>query len=493
MICHSRDHRYNPEVRWAQIQDENFAWAATSAMGLARIEGSVKRLPEDFDLDAEGAVEKLPRTLYDNDRFNHQNQVFFDVIRTPPDSNCFYCHTTRIIDERPDWIHGQDVHSGLSCVDCHRNGIDHHITRGYPGEENPSGVDGRVLSCAGCHLREDEYENFTSGPGAPMPEHKGLPPLHFEKLACTACHSGPRPAKSVGQVQTSLAHRLGLPEHGRSNEMSPGIVAPVLMPEDGKLTPHKLVWPSFWGVQRDDEIMPLNPEEALSAVRRALRVRRDFTAELSTLRLGKGDRVAVLGESRAAVADDELSDEEREALGGFERERVAEQFREKLAASLSDLQKSLGENGGQAVFVSGGRAYRLDASGSVEEFEAPVAAAYAWPMAHNVRPASESTGITGCRECHSSETPFFNGLVTALGPAPTIDSPQQVMVEHQGLDRDRLELWNQSFAGRTPFKVFGFLSTTVVGSILILYLLVGLNGLLNLFRSSRVSRGSRSE
>ena len=29
--------------------------------------------------------------------------------------------------------------------------------------------------------------------GAPEPIHKGLPPVHLEKLSCTACHSGQFP------------------------------------------------------------------------------------------------------------------------------------------------------------------------------------------------------------------------------------------------------------------------------------------------------------
>ena len=31
-----------------------------------------------------------------------------------------------------EWIHNEDVHlaSGMSCSDCHRNGVDHMITRG---------------------------------------------------------------------------------------------------------------------------------------------------------------------------------------------------------------------------------------------------------------------------------------------------------------------------------------------------------------------------
>ena len=48
---------------------------------------------------------------------------------------------------------------------------------------------------------------------APRPLHRGMPTLHFDKLTCTACHSGPMPEDATTLVQTAMSHKLGLPRH----------------------------------------------------------------------------------------------------------------------------------------------------------------------------------------------------------------------------------------------------------------------------------------
>jgi len=53
------------------------------------------------------------------------------------------------------WVEDEDVHltAGLKCVDCHRNGIDHNIIRGYAEEadisQNPLAA---TSTCEACHL-----------------------------------------------------------------------------------------------------------------------------------------------------------------------------------------------------------------------------------------------------------------------------------------------------------------------------------------------------
>jgi hypothetical protein len=79
--------------------------------------------------------------------------------------------------------------------------------------------------------------------GAPRPEHKGLPPHHFEKLTCTACHSGPWPQMYAKRFQTALAHGLGLTSRERKDDDPPHIVGPVFARQhDGRIAPHRLIW-----------------------------------------------------------------------------------------------------------------------------------------------------------------------------------------------------------------------------------------------------------
>jgi hypothetical protein len=69
MICHSNDHAYSQEAWWNQIQDENFAWAATAALGIGNVDGKVADLDDDFDpaTAGEDSKDKLPVTTYNWD------------------------------------------------------------------------------------------------------------------------------------------------------------------------------------------------------------------------------------------------------------------------------------------------------------------------------------------------------------------------------------------------------------------------------------------
>ena len=148
--------------------------------------------------------------------------------------------------------------------------------------------------------------------GAPRAVHKGLPLVHFDKLACTACHSGPRPGAKPVQILTSMAHGLGLPAHHYGEKLPPAMVAPVYLQVGGALAPHRMVWPAFWGALKDGKISPLNPDKVYDALRRTLQVRR---VQTSPKRFSKSSsplltRQRRLGQERAGVAENELTGDE---------------------------------------------------------------------------------------------------------------------------------------------------------------------------------------
>ena len=151
MICHDAGQNHDPTHRALQIESENFRWAATEAMDLAKISGSVKKHRDDPD------NEDLPKTTYDKARADAGGEVFFDVIRMPDASKCYFCHTQVHVGERsvPLWQRDGDVHvvKGLRCNDCHKTGLEHMDTRGYPTEAIDRGQPELFgLTCAGCHL-----------------------------------------------------------------------------------------------------------------------------------------------------------------------------------------------------------------------------------------------------------------------------------------------------------------------------------------------------
>ena len=486
MFCHGNDRAYSPEAWWEQIKVENFAWAPTAALGLGDVEGKVSSLPDDFDpATAEpDSRHKLPVTTYTLPRINGEKKVFFDVVRKPSNNACYYCHSTYPAGEQahPDWNRDEDVHlrAGFACADCHSNGIAHHTVRGFQGEAHPTGEETETLSCSGCHLNDDHGGGRM---GAPKPLHKGLPPLHFEKLSCTACHAGPPIDERAELVQTSLAHGLGLPSHGAA-DTPPGIKQPVMLRDSGKLYPHRIVWPAFWGEMRGETIRPLNPDDVYEATRKTLRVRRGsgFLKSMLDVRLGSADKKEILGEERYKLKEEELTDEEKAKLAEVIRARGRENWQEKLVGALVDLKEIVTEEGAEPVFVSAGKVYQLDGEEAVQTFEHNAAEPYAWKFGHDVRPARLSLGAKGCYDCHTLGAPLFESTVTATGQAPD-DSPlTHPMHEMAGYDKMKLDAWAASFQGRKAFKYFGYGAMAVVALVVLAYLLQGITSLLGFGR-----------
>ena len=125
-------------------------------------------MPPTFDpFMPEGGANE-PKVTYRPEAFDADGQVLFDIVREVPDHRCYYCHsevyytgieaeTTERVeavaeshidgndadanapgivesqteaeteDMAAKWAHDEDVHlkAGLTCVDCHRNGLEH--------------------------------------------------------------------------------------------------------------------------------------------------------------------------------------------------------------------------------------------------------------------------------------------------------------------------------------------------------------------------------
>jgi hypothetical protein len=489
MVCHSANMSFSLEAWRDQIAKKNFAWASTAALGIGTIQGDVAELPEGFDPSkpVEGDGPKLPKTTYSAGLLNGEKKFFIDIVRTPNNNACYNCHTTRLVGKSagPDWTHDQDIHlrAGMKCSDCHRNGIDHQTVRGYEGEKHPTGVSIATLSCRGCHLGEGSGDdlNVQGRFGAPKPLHKGLPPLHLDKLSCTACHSGPRISAEAVQVQTAMAHGLGLPSHEYSAESAPGIVEPVLMPDDqGKLYPHRMVWPAYWGTMKDFKVKPLHPEAVNEALRRAIRVRRGstFAETMAEVKLTAADKAKALGEARSRTPDSELTEQEKAKLAEFSKGLAAEALSKKLAEALKALKTTVKEPGAEPVYIAGGKLYHLVKEGEVEITEPPAAKPYAWKLGHDVRPARSSLGATSCFDCHAIGSPIFESKVTAISPVPDNKPATRAMHQLEGLDKLRLDAWSQSFQGRASFKYFALAAMSVVALIMLSYSMKGIHGII---------------
>lgn len=511
MLCHHRPGSgYSPFVWTEQVGQQNFAHAPTAALGLAVVTGNMRRLKDDFDVRSPDTQDQLPQVKYEASKFRSDGKVFMDLVRRPSNDACYYCHTEissqTIAGTR--WSHDQDVHlhSGMLCVDCHHNGLDHQTVRGFEAESHPIGSLAGVWSCQGCHIGASSVSLMGDSPsllssadslaaagrmGAPLPAHHGIPPLHFEKLSCTACHSGPAPSDTVGRQMFSIGHDLGIHSKRTGNEL-PAIFGNVQLPvnsegtitpdaADGKYTPHRLMWPSFWGVIKAGDIQPINPERAYDLLRKPLKIRRDFVEELSEVKLTLAQRREILGDDRTArLKIEELSEDQRLKIQAAEDAERGRQVEERVLAALEELESAL--PGSQAVFVSGGSGFVKGPDGklgtlSVDQL-GDAALPYAWPAGHAVRPARQSTGATGCQECHSSDSPFFFAKLQPIGILPGQEVQHLSVHQLQQVDAQRLNAWSQMFEGRSWFKLLGFIALGLTGLVIVLALAMNVGDLM---------------
>ncbi len=271
LACHNRSGRQD-HSEWAkQVLRENLRWAATAAGGIGEVGGMASRLKETWDItdgpnldDHEWAV--APFVTYRTVDFDSKHRYFFDIIYPPADERCLACHSVSPKDAA-QWSADADVHTaaGLKCADCHRNDLGHAIVRGYEGEAAETGDrSAGAFTCRGCHLGENAEGEKTVVPGrlgAPYPKHTGIPLVHFKRLSCTVCHSGPKPNEDFTRVRTSRANRLGIYGVATWSTDVPAIVEPVYQKGgDHKIGPNRLVWPAFWGKKSGKTVTPLLPE-----------------------------------------------------------------------------------------------------------------------------------------------------------------------------------------------------------------------------------------
>lgn len=609
MACHNAS-RIQSHSEWAkQVLRQNFRWAATAASGLGEVGGMASRLPDTWDIidgpnpdDTEWAV--VPYVRYKTWHFDSQHRVFFDISGEPDDSRCLTCHSVSRAGSKK-FTAVEDVHSaaGKECVDCHRNDISHNMIRGYEAEYAGYGrEDAAEFTCQGCHMGRNlarKSRSETGRLGAPYPRHRGIPAVHFERLSCTVCHAGFRPAKSPVRVRTSRANRLGIYGIARWSTEMPYIFEPVYLKDSsGKIHPHRLMWPAFWGLSDGEKITLLPPSDIRQAGGDILYAEEQVVRILTALALyaelegipvfvarGKAYEPNVDGrldvsslvpqplradtwwgvkkegkisplipqfdpkseESEAGVEEiilsvlDALEKMEevpgppallcRDVLyvikdGYLEKKpapRKAKDYPELvwvvkegtmplvsnfqvrtvvstvgteytlteeqvklILDSLSRQKKSSASYPSSFFFyVSGGRMFRLGPEGDLISLKHRAAGPVVWPLAHHVRPAQQSLGSSGCRDCHSANSSFFFHKVRAVG-ALKIQNPVKISGHSlMGLSKPYQKLFGLSFRLRPLLKTALFISATVIGTVVFLLFLLSIGKLSGLIEKRR--------
>ncbi len=433
LACHNGNPHQDQAEYADQIARQNFRWAATAACEFASVAGSAKDMSETWSIygaPPDDPKKVPPAVKYRQSAFDDKNKVLFDVGGKIQNESCYFCHSTAHLNSQDSKLHklDEDVHlaSGLDCIDCHTGGLEHNTSRGYETEActsaNPLAAGS---SCKGCHLGEDNSQSPTAGRlGAPVPKHAGIPPIHFDKISCTGCHSGLWPEESAAKIKTSRAHALGTHNVNKKSEALPHIFSPVLAKgKDGKIAPHNLIWPAFWASVDGDKITPLPLETIKPVVSKIL----------------KKDK-AVLSGNWPSLTNEQL---------------------EKILKAFSAKDK--------AAYVTGGRVYHLDDKGELTAHEHEQAEPYLWPIAHDVRPASQSLGVRRCEDCHATDAGFFFGKVAVDSPLVAIQDEFKEMVHYQDINKLYAKIFAFTYVFRPWLKIVALACCAVIGIILLLY------------------------
>ena len=454
LICHDTDPYYDLAEYAGNIRKQNFKWAAAASSSLTEFKGNASKMPDNYDVYNLTTVQTIdqrsssPPTLkYDKSRFNSENKVYFNVSKKIPNDNCYYCHSSIVTDENfnSHWKSEEDVHikAGLNCVDCHGNGLDHNMVKGIENDGNSSIT---AFSCEGCHINTDTDNPKNGSLGAPIPAHTGIPPIHFEKLSCTTCHSGTWPTQQTNSVKTSRNHFLGMHGTNKSHDVFPHIATNVLTSSNSdKIEPRNVIWPSYWGVINDEIILPLPLEFVEQTIRPMLAL----------------DSLVNFGEWPS------ISDS--------------------LVTFILDSLKSSEIVSGTPVFITGGEVFYLEKE-TLDSRKDPQASNYSWRTSHTVRPASQSLGINGCQDCHSVGSPFFGGEVNI----------ESSLISQAGMTLARSNFQNNNQIYQTVFSLTFFfrpwLKFIIVFSALIIVLVLMGNVFYGLKSLSNVnfSHGSKN-
>lgn len=459
LICHDTDPFYDQAEYASNIRKQNYKWAAVASTSFAEFKGNASKMPNHYDMYNLTTVQSIdqrssiPPTLkYDSTKFNSVNKVFFNVSKKIPNDNCYYCHSSIVANENihSNWKNEEDVHlkAGLNCVDCHRNGLDHNMMKGISDSKIPQS---NTFTCEGCHIpNSNDGKPVNGNLGAPIPQHLGIPPIHFERLSCTTCHSGIWPTDKPNMIKTSRAHFLGMHGTNKSPDVFPHILTNIFTENfSDKIEPRNLIFPSYWGIKDSSEkITPLPIEFVEQNIRPML-------AMDSIFNFGTWPNV-----------------------------------KDSLIISILDSIKTTKLFQGQPVLITGGKIFEVDGKNLVNEeyFEN----GFTWRIAHTVRPASQALGINGCSDCHSMSSAFFTSNIDVESSLLSQQGKNISASSFQNNSEIYQSLFSLTFFFR-PFLKFMIIFSAIIIFIVILgYAVFGIRSISSfIFSNSNNSYGDK--
>lgn len=405
LMCHLPEYDFAERNRQQALL--NLRWAATAGAGLAAVRGAVRN----------GDV---PQIAYDAKRFNPDGTVSLHIVVSPRNQACLNCHA------QPGWKKRganfrsrTDVHlrAGLRCVDCHAAGSRaadariqgreiHQIGKGDdPGGRVRDDLDDTVRSCRSCHE--------TGLMGARRMLHKGLPPLHLERIACQTCHIPERVVKPIlVQASDVISPGARIPSKGKQlwtfygpdmqyrnhygylemmgyDDKPTERFQPVYARYKGKIYPVNRVHSTWPGVEIEGSTALMQPR--MADIRGMWDAHAQDAARYAKLSL--------------------IEDDNGDGVIEVNRPEEIDALIDAIDARLREIGYPM--EGKRVVWVHNDRIYR---SGSEyrtvpkQDWEAsPYGNVHKY--SHDILAAESALGGGGCTECHSADSRFFHQAV----------------------------------------------------------------------------------
>jgi hypothetical protein len=416
-----------------------FASAATAGAGWA----TVTLTPTPVGHAPEAATLTID---YRKNSVNGPDNVWRNVVKEVPDDNCRNCHATpefRKIGR--SWQAETDIHKnrGMTCVRCHpagRAATDprintkdlHEIAKGISltGSVRDD-LDGTMNGCKACHVDSKD----SSAPN-PSTAHRAIPSLHFDKLACPACHipyvdnATTAPNDEVPDlVVDSAADGYGvvLPANRflSNNPMTPkgtlsGVPAtrwyPGLAPDpaDGGLikTVRPLTsvrWALWNGVSGSGRVIrPVIQRNIRKAVGSGQTTdNTTIPADRTILYTTKNAAGTVFYRYINTLLYAALTDADGDGVREVNTPVEIIAFIDAITAATDDFGQPVVPAGWQLVLLKGGKATYKTGTTTVASFDTPEADRSVFSLSHNVAPAVRALGVGGCEDCHGAQSAFF--------------------------------------------------------------------------------------
>ncbi len=397
LLCHLKGYQW--VERALSLKGTFFKYGPTVGAGWATLKLS---LDEFNKLKAAGvSVDYTLKGVSDFDNLHLQ------IIRRPPDENCWTCHALSDGRNRGrQWSSETDIHKAkeLSCIDCHPGNKEHNFAKGDTLQETVrDDLDNTMNSCEDCHYKGKDKK-------APKYKHP-FSPRHMKRIACQTCHIPYQtaPADLVYDHSSGSTIIYDTPKFLSNDPMNPkkpipgadNVWYPTLRESKGRIVPVKSLIAIYWG-DFDEKTKKVKPI---------------FLWKIRDLK-------------KPPFKDDDKD--------GIPEINSLEEMKAFLKI-LKGKDKFGNPIANQPALVKAGFIYKLNKKGEVEKIKHEQAEPLDFSLSHNVVSGPNVIGARGCKDCHSKKSSFFLRKVL-IDPYDEKGRPIYMETwERLGIDKEKLD------------------------------------------------------